>query len=267
MISIDFREETFNSPVHTHDFLEMLYIYSGTAVHHYKNEKSPVKKGDYVFIDFNSEHSVENKSDNFKAITCTFVPEFIDSSLFGCTSIADVLKNYNINLFSGSLADFSLFNDNSEKILQILMEMFDEYQNKEPGYLSIIRSCLIQILVMTMRKTVLVNTHPDKYITEVVNYVNKNYSEDVTLEALSKKMNFSLSYLSIVFKRQMAMTFSEYLRKVRIEAGCRLLIDSNKSIWEIAGDVGYNDVRSFRTHFKNRYNVTPLKFRKIFVRY
>jgi hypothetical protein len=126
MISIDFREETFNSPVHTHDFLEMLYIYSGTAVHHYKNEKSPVKKGDYVFIDFNSEHSVKNKSDNFKAITCTFVPEFIDSSLFGCTSIADVLKNYNINLFSGSLEDFSLFNDNSEKILQILMEMFDD---------------------------------------------------------------------------------------------------------------------------------------------
>ena len=93
MISIDFREDTLSSPVHTHDFLEMIYICQGTAVHHYKGKKNQITSGEYVFIDFNSEHSLRSKSDDFKAITCTFVPEFIDSSLLGCTGIIDVLKN------------------------------------------------------------------------------------------------------------------------------------------------------------------------------
>lgn len=65
----------------------------------------------------------------------------------------------------------------------------------------------------------------------------------------------------------MEMTFTGYIRKVRIEASCKLLIGTNKSIWEIANDTGYGDVRSFREHFKEIYNVTPLKFRKMLGHY
>lgn len=264
MISINFREDTLSSPMHTHDFLEMIYICKGTAMHHYKGKKIPISKGEYVFIDFNSEHSIRGKSDDFKAITCTFVPEFIDSSLLGCTGITDVLKNYNINLFSYSLADISSFDDESGSILNMLETMIEEYQRKEAGFLSIIRSCLIQILVLTMRKTELVTMRLDERITEIVEYVHKNYSEPITLKSLSDKFNCSISNLSIIFKNQMGISFSEYLRKVRIEAGCRLLVDTDKSIWEVANDTGYGDVRSFREHFKDFYNVTPLKFRKMF---
>ena len=264
MISVDFRPERSGSPTHTHDFLEMVYIYSGTAMHRYKGKNTLLCKGNYVFIDFNSEHSLEEKSDDFKAITCTFMPEFIDSSLLGCTGITDVLRNYNINLFSRSLTDISFFADDAERILHQLELMMDEHQRKEAGYLPIIRSCLIQILVLTARKTELVPSHTDKRITEIVDHINKNYSGDITLEDVSRKFYCSLSNISILFKKQMGMTFTQYLRKVRMEAACKLLINTDKSIDEIADDIGYSDVRSFRTHFKSSYNITPLKFRKMF---
>lgn len=264
MISIDFRTETSSSPVHTHDFLELLYVYSGTALHRYKGKKTPLSKGQYVFIDFNSEHSLTDKSGDFKAITCTFVPEFIDSSLFCCTGIIDVLKSYNINLVSYSLGEICSFNDESQRILSMLEQMIDEYEKKDAGYLSIIRSCLIQILVLTTRKTELVIANTDERVTEIINHVKKHFAENVTLEYFVKSFNCSLSNISIIFKSRMGMTFTEYLRKVRMEAACKLLTDTDKSIWEIANDTGYSDVRSFRMHFKNSYHITPLKFRKMF---
>jgi len=264
MISVDIRSEKTSTPAHTHDFLEMLYIYSGTVTHRYNGKNTLLCKGNYVFIDFNSEHFLEGKSDDFRAITCTFMPEFIDSSLLGCTGIADVLKNYNINIFSRSLTDIAFFADDAERILPRLDLMLDEYQRKEAGYLSIIRSCLIQILVLTARKTELVPSHTDKRISEIADYINMNYSCDITLEELSRRFYCSLSNISILFKKQMGITFTEYLRKVRMEGACKLLVNTAKSIDEVANDVGYNDVRSFRMHFKSSYNVTPLRFRKMF---
>lgn len=264
MISIDLRTDGATTPAHTHDFLEMVYIYSGTAMHRYKGKSTFLSKGNYVFIDFNSEHSLEEKSDDFKAITCTFVPEFIDSTLLGCTEIADVLKNYNINLVSRSLADISFFYDEPERILPLLELMMDEYREKDAGYLSIIRSCLIQILVLTTRKTELVSVCIDERIAEITEYINANYFRNVTLEALSRRFYCSLSNVSILFKKQMGMTFTEYLRKVRMEAACKLLVNTAKGIDRIASDIGYSDVRSFRIHFKNSYGITPLKFRKMF---
>lgn len=264
MISVDIRSEISSTPSHTHDFLEMLYIFSGSAIHYYKEKKTPLSKGKYVFIDFNSEHSLKNKSDDFKAITCTFVPEFIDSTLLGCTGIADALKSYNINLVSRSIADIAFFDDDPERILPLLELMMDEYKRKDAGYMSIIRSCLIQILVLTTRKTELVTAHIDERISEIAEYINGNYSENVTLEEMSKRFYCSLSNISILFKKHMGMTFTEYLRKTRMEAACKLLVNTVKSIDEIANDTGYSDVRSFRKHFKNSYNVTPLRFRKMF---
>ena len=96
MISVMYREDPKDSPVHTHDFLEIIYIIEGRAIHNCKGKQTPITKGNYFLIDYNSEHQIVCKSRDFKVITCTFVPEFIDDSLWGCGGIIAVFKNYNI---------------------------------------------------------------------------------------------------------------------------------------------------------------------------
>ena len=56
MIAVDFRPDKASSPIHTHDFLELIYVYSGSAVHLYKGKETPMTVGEYVFIDFKCEH-------------------------------------------------------------------------------------------------------------------------------------------------------------------------------------------------------------------
>lgn len=262
MISVEVRRGQMDSPIHTHDFLEILYVINGNAVHCYKGKRFSIKKGDYYFIDYNSEHRITNKSENFACFTCTFVPEFIDNALLDCAGFEDVLKNYAVNLLPYPSVDFYSFCDENEKVLEILQLMIGEYQSKEPGYLSFIRTYLLQILLLSIRKFHPVCANFDKRVTEIMEYVSAHYGENITLKDLCSRYYCSLANISILFKGQTGVSFREYLRETRIKASCRLLTDGNKSIEEVADSVGYSDTRTYRRHFKEFFGVTPLKFRK-----
>lgn len=262
MIFVELRKNPKNLPLHRHDYLEIYYICNGSAIHHYKGKQIPIRKGDIFFIDYNSEHRMTEESSDFESITCTFVPEFIDSSLLGCSGMMDVFKNYTINLLPYSLNGFYAFQDDSGKILRILKLMLEEYKNQEPGYLSFLRTYLIQLILLTIRKVDLLTANMDERITKIITYIQSHYNEPLTLEMFCHKYYCSLSNLSILFKTQTEITFTEYLRKTRIDASCRILIHSKKSIDQIANAVGYNDVKTFRKHFKASLDITPCNFRK-----
>lgn len=58
------------------------------------------------------------------------------------------------------------------------------------------------------------------------------------------------------------MTFTEYVQKIRIAESCRLLTESEKSITDIAFEVGYANIKFFNKIFKEITNTTPREYRK-----
>ena len=76
---------------HSHDFLELVYITSGKAKHVRDKCEQVVQKGDYLVIDYRSEHSYMALTDDFAIINCLFLPELIDSSLIHCKSFSTVI--------------------------------------------------------------------------------------------------------------------------------------------------------------------------------
>jgi len=73
---------------------------------------------------------------------------------------------------------------------------------------------------------------------------------------------YSTPYMSKRFKQETGVTFSEYLKKVRIDASRRLLINTNKSVAEISELVGYVDTTFFHNTFRDIVGCTPLEYRK-----
>ena len=71
-----------------------------------------------------------------------------------------------------------------------------------------------------------------------------------------------MPYLSRKFKETIGISFREYLQNTRIEQSCRLLVNTNKKIIDIAQSVGYDDVNFFTDIFKKKMNITPREFRK-----
>jgi two-component system response regulator YesN len=98
-------------------------------------------------------------------------------------------------------------------------------------------------------------------INQALNYIEENYSKDLSLKKVSDEVGLSLYYFSHLFKEEIGESFVTYLNKLRIRKSKLLLINSNFNIAEIAYKVGYNDQNYFTRVFKDYEDLTPSEFR------
>ena len=94
-------------------------------------------------------------------------------------------------------------------------------------------------------------------IPEMKGYINRHYSEKLTLEMLAAKYSFSPIYLGRLFRQTTGFSFNDYIRKVRISAACQQLKEGKYSINEICERVGFSDLSYFYKVFKQETGETP----------
>ncbi|WP_026515703.1 response regulator transcription factor [Butyrivibrio sp. MC2021] len=92
-------------------------------------------------------------------------------------------------------------------------------------------------------------------------YIEENYSKDISLDEVSRKVNISPYYFSKIFKEDSGLNFIEYLTNLRIDKAKRLLSDTDMSIKEICVSCGYTDPNYFSRSFKKNVGVTPTEFK------
>lgn len=97
---------------------------------------------------------------------------------------------------------------------------------------------------------------------QMVQMIHDAYDQDITLEACSEKLNFHPVYLSRVFKKEMGVTFSEYLMEYRINMAKLWLKDSSLKINEIAERLSYTNATGFIRSFRKMTGMTPGQYRE-----
>lgn len=85
---------------------------------------------------------------------------------------------------------------------------------------------------------------------------------DFTLKQLAEDMGFSPNYLSVLIKKELGMSFQDYLIQERMRQAKLLLLTTDLKIYEIAERVGFWDMNYFSQRFKQTVGVTPRQFRK-----
>ena len=98
----------------------------------------------------------------------------------------------------------------------------------------------------------------------VKKYVEEHFGEPLTLEEVSQVADLSPTYLSTIFKKDTGMTFLEYLSKVRMDMAKKLLKETNDTVADICGKVGYSDVRYFTKSFTKYAGLKPKEYRKLY---
>lgn len=89
---------------------------------------------------------------------------------------------------------------------------------------------------------------------------------DITLKKVSKQVNVSYSYLSRLFKRELGVSFTEYINTKRLRRAFPLLFDKQRSIDNVAICSGFKSVQQFERIFKRIYDVSPSTYRKTNIR-
>lgn len=99
-------------------------------------------------------------------------------------------------------------------------------------------------------------------LREILKYVEEHYQHDITIQSIAKKFFLNPNYLSQLFKKELNITFTDYMTNTRINAAKRLLYTTNLSIGEIADRIGYRDYFYFIRIFKKMTSQTPGQYRK-----
>lgn len=156
----------------------------------------------------------------------------------------------------------------TEAVIGIFREMYIEYRKDKPYTEQILQGMLFRLLDMIWenriageRKTF--ETPLKEPVIQAITIINQQYSEEIGLKYVSDKIGIADAYLSRLFKKQMHKTFSDYLLEVRLEHSKQLLIATNKSIMEIAGETGFCNGDYLSACFKKREGITPTCFRRL----
>lgn len=99
------------------------------------------------------------------------------------------------------------------------------------------------------------------HIQKAIGFIEKNYSDNITLDAISKYLNINKSYFCTIFKKETGKTYSEYLNEFRITKSEELLLNQNLSLLDISLSVGFNSQSYYTMVFKKLRNKTPLEYR------
>lgn len=104
----------------------------------------------------------------------------------------------------------------------------------------------------------------ENIVSMAIDYINKNYRKDISLEDVSREVNINPYYFSKRFKEETGVNFIDYLTGIRIRKAKELLEDPRLSIKEICTKSGYTDPNYFSRIFKKVENVTPSEYREKF---
>lgn len=118
--------------------------------------------------------------------------------------------------------------------------------------------------LLTKQPLLMQNQIPSTYnriFRQILEYTNRNFHSDISVQNLSGMFNLNAAYICQLFRKELKMTYSEYVTGLRIDYAENLLKKTCLSIGEIAEKTGYKDVFYFSRVFKKIKHTSPQNFR------
>ena len=121
---------------------------------------------------------------------------------------------------------------------------------------------LVEHLSIEKKDKVELKSEKNKHrIISIINYIDDNYQEDLTIEQLSEVFHLSEGHLSKLFKENLGMTIKAYISQTRAKEVRNALLTSDLPLIDIAIMCGFPNVKSMNKVFKDLYHCTPKQFR------
>jgi AraC-like DNA-binding protein/mannose-6-phosphate isomerase-like protein (cupin superfamily) len=255
-------------PDHSHNFVELVYMYSGSTVHVInKKRKLQLETNDLLLLRQGTSHSIEPAGENDIAVHFFILPEFFNHPAL-ILEEGSVLRHFiaRAGARNSTVGDCLHFHLGTSLPAQNLLEnMIWSLMGERKGRQEINRATMGILIMELLHEADKVEFHDlaqyeEQIVLTAYQYLEDNYPR-ATLEEFSV-MTMQPSYcISRLFKRYFQMTFKECLQLIRLNRAANLLASTSKPVEEIIADIGYENSSYFHRLFKERYGMTPKQFR------
>lgn len=254
---------------HWHNEFEYFVLLSGELKLYIDGQPIRIRKGDAVFINANALHMAKPLEDAGEAVI--FTVSFLPSLLTGGTG-GTLFKKYFLPILQSSCRGFLIDRQasNAGTIKALLDEIYAVEQSEDKDYELISLGLISKLWSETLQY---IKNHPDILLAygseqrheqktkDAVSFIHEHFAENICISDITRKTFVSRSELFRSFQRYMNQTPIEYLLEYRLAQAANLLMKTDKSVTQIATDCGFSGASYFGKAFKNKYGVSPLKFR------
>lgn len=121
-----------------------------------------------------------------------------------------------------------------------------------------------EAICMINKWTQLREMKDSKYVRQAKNFIESNYTKELSLDNVAREVGINASYFSALFKKEQGITFSDYLTEVRIARAKELLEEGKWNVSEVGWAVGYKDQKYFSKLFLKVVGIKPSEYKKLY---
>lgn len=257
--------------MHTHEYLELAYIVSGTFYQRILGKDIVFKQGELCLVDKNCLHQDCLDSTPACIIFIGIANEMFDSIMSNQTADARIVSFLQTALLKQKnlwqYLHFKPMNDSNLHMDEYFLDLLGELirNDKASGY--IIHGLLMRIFnLLSSGYDISLSSEMQKKMNwllfeDITSYIKQYYST-ISLKLLSEQFHFNEDYFNRIIKARTGMTYTEYVQGLRIDEAEKLLRSTDLNIDDIATKVGYQNKGYFYKIFTEKNHVTPARFRK-----
>lgn len=250
------------TPPHWHQAMELLLFIKGRVVCNFNNTTLHAKPGDLYLINSHEVHATRCSRDAVylcvhvqPSLMCRYVPDF-DQLTFSLAFPPEDKEK---------AAAYEQLRSHMQEILRFMEAPSSCGRLTCNARLFDLTAILVQYFSMplALEETKLRRSDMTR-LEPILEYTQLHHGEDLSLDGAAKAMGLNKEYFCRLFKKNMGVSYIQYLYQVRATAVCRELEIGDDPIGEIAQRHGFRDPKMLGQYFREIYGCTPSEKRKFF---
>lgn len=248
---------------HWHNYFEFLFLQQGAARHTINGRDYHVGSRKMVILLNGDIHGIYcDEEIRTKIYVVKFIPSMIHPKY------RSVYQSKYLSAFMMQAEPIPVLSDcQADELERQFERMVTEMKKKETGYEYIIRGYILQFIGYLLREKIIyfkAETGTEKEqenIGNIVRYIEDNYALDINLTKMANSLHMNYFYTSKYFKKITGKNFKQFLDFVRVSEANKLLVESHKSITEIASLCGFTCPQSMSRTYKRVMGNSPSRMR------
>lgn len=265
------RERHFDPELHSHPEYQLFVVLEGRGSRFIGDSVNPFRAGDMVFTGPHLPHLWRSDKVYFerdselmtRGIVIYIWEHFLNSLSHHKAEMEQIYQ-----LFQKAARGLEITGDTREKVTELMVQL-----TMLDGIDSIIT--LLQILNILAKSAECfpiahveyVNVHKEMEkirMNKVYGYIMNNFQEKISFKTVAKIAHMSPTSFSRYFTSRARKSLSEFLKEIRISHACKLLLEDEMNIGQIANECGYYTISNFNKHFMEIMKSTPTDYKKNF---
>lgn len=262
-------------PPHNHTYYEICVIHAGEAIHQTEFFEAPVRHGSVVVIPPGKVHAFVN-GDKLHGTNVYYLTEWLLSGLdqlWEQESLVPLFLADSLFPHSEHAKPFQ-FDLNAREYEAVMIDLEDmrrEWNESKPSVLYM-ETCFLKLLILLSRsyarqapeETGFRFRRPVWLAIESIE-ATMLHSQSLSVSQLARQLNLSTHHFARLFREATGWTPTEYFQMRRVQHACKMLLNRDHNISEVAYRLGYSDSAHLSRMFKRYRGMSPREYRRMYV--